>query len=278
MVTRYCRTSGAVRVKRSTSRRSAVVPRYAALSLKFVVSTTSVSPSQRPTGIAHPLPDRGRKVRPSVERDDARLVDHLRDDDDVLPASGRSDSCRCIPAAASPLGTPRTMHRTHKLKSSGLSAGPRALRAAASPLSRVCASAVDGGILPSGGSITRDVRRVGTTFVPRSNQNSLYAPATSASALPPRRSRLAVSSVRRSKSAASCAVRNSLPARSAGRSNGVIVAVDQMPCRSGMSPRRARRLGERAARLREARHHERQQNALFHRVHLSVSRGPFYAP
>ena len=51
--------------------------------MKFVVSTTSVSPSQWPR--ASPiLLDGGADVRPAVERDDARVVHHLVADDDFV--------------------------------------------------------------------------------------------------------------------------------------------------------------------------------------------------
>ena len=74
----------------------------------------------------------------------------------------------------------------------------------------------------------RDVRPVD---FPRSHQNALYAAVTSASGVAPRRSpRVAASSLA---SATSVSVRNSLLASASGRSSGVIVANDQMPCRSG---------------------------------------------
>src|SRR2546427_254039 len=52
-----------------------------------------------------------------------------------------------------------------------------------------------GGIRPSGGSTTKDVRRVLITFVPRSYHASLYARPTSAAAPPSRRSALLRSTV-----------------------------------------------------------------------------------
>ena len=110
------------------------------------------------------------------------------------------------------LGAPRVMQRSQRFRSSGLSAG-RSLRAAAAACSRFWASAVSGGMCPSGGSTTSDVRRVATTLVPLSHQKSLYARATSASPPPSRRSRLVRASVCRSNSAASCSEKNPLPAR-----------------------------------------------------------------
>ena len=55
-------------------------------------------------------------------------------------------------------GSPREMHRSYRLRSSGASAGPRtrltAAAAAARAAARCCPSGVIGGILPSGGSTT----------------------------------------------------------------------------------------------------------------------------
>src|SRR5207245_6644386 len=96
-----------------------------------------------------------------------------------------------------------------------------------------CAAGVSDGTLPSGGSTTSDVRLVGTTLVPRSNQNSLYAPPRSAAAFVPRRSRLPSCTTFFSNSAASFSVKYSFPANSRGRSKGVIVAFDHIPWRSG---------------------------------------------
>src|SRR5712671_120771 len=80
----------------------------------------------------------------------------------------------------------------------------------------------------------KDVLRVGTTFVPRSHQKSLYARPTSAAAVPSRRSALLFATVTFSYSAASAGVKNSFPAKLAGRSNGVSVTFVQTPCRSGL--------------------------------------------
>ena len=72
------------------------------------------------------------------------------------------------------------------------------------------------------------------TVVPRSHQNSLYAPPTSASRLlVSRLSRLFRSIVRLAKAAASASVRSSLPANSAGRSSAVSVEKLQVPDKSG---------------------------------------------
>src|SRR5437899_12830929 len=72
------------------------------------------------------------------------------------------------------MGGPAVGHiiqRTGRARSSGPSGGRFALSARAA--AAFCASGVKGGTFPSGGSTTSDVRLVGTTFVPRSNQNSL---------------------------------------------------------------------------------------------------------
>jgi hypothetical protein len=90
---------------------------------------------------------------------------------------------------------------------------------------------VRAGILPVGGSTMSDVRRP-PTRVPRSHQKSLYAPVTSCAAVWPRASSVAAARARRSTSAISDSVRNSL-ATFAGRSSGVTVPLDQTPCRSG---------------------------------------------
>ena len=47
------------------------------LSVRFVVSTTSSSPSQRRARVAEVLADALVDVRPAVRVDDARVVDHL---------------------------------------------------------------------------------------------------------------------------------------------------------------------------------------------------------
>ena len=107
-------------------------------------------------------------------------------------------------------------------------------RAPLGPSALVCPSGVSGGTRPSGGSTTRDVCRVVTTFVPRSHQKSLYARARSTSVpAPSRRSWLFVVRFVFSSSAASSSVSTCFPASALGRSNGVIVAIDHTPCRSG---------------------------------------------
>ena len=124
--------------------------------------------------------------------------------------------------------------------------GPVFRRASASASRRACAASVNGGIRPSGGSVTSDVRLVETADVPRSNQKLLYdpgAPSTPRSTLPVgsasvrRAGRASSSALRsraaRSRAAASSAVRNAWSARSSGRSIGVMVRKSQTPCRSG---------------------------------------------
>src|SRR5215510_13708095 len=96
--------------------------------------------------------------------------------------------------------------------------------------------------------MTNEVRRVFTTFVPLSHQKSLYARDTSDSAEPSRRSLLLRSTTSFSYAAASCSVKNSLPARFAGRSIGVTVAKLQVPCKSGF-PSGVRRVACAAAGL-----------------------------
>ena len=104
---------------------------------------------------------------------------------------------------------------------------------------RRSASGVSRGNRPFGGSKTSDVRRVGTTVVPRSSQKLLYAPT-----FPPAGSgssrtvlgafaRALPSTTRCSMMAASSSVKNSLSARASGRSSGVTVELFQMPPMSG---------------------------------------------
>jgi hypothetical protein len=66
---------------------------------------------------------------------------------------------------------PDKRHRTAGARSSGPSGGRLAMAARAA--AAFWAAGVSGGTRPSGGSTTSEVRRVGTTLVPRSNQNSL---------------------------------------------------------------------------------------------------------
>jgi len=94
------------------------------------------------------------------------------------------------------------------------------------------ASSVSGGTWPSGGSITSDVRVV-VILVPRSHQKSLYARSTSARVPLARSSSPLVSRARFSSSATSSGVKNSRFPTLAGRSNGVIVRLEYVPCRSG---------------------------------------------
>ena len=77
------------------------------------------------------------------------------------------------------------------------------------------------------------MRKFEATAVARSKKASLYAPATSSSAVAPRLSRFELSTSFLANAAASSLVKNSLPANSAGRSNGVSVALVHTPCRSG---------------------------------------------
>src|SRR4030095_8763185 len=87
-VNRYMSALSSIRVKRSISCRFLSInpgnPNVAVpLSVRFFVSTTSVSPSQRPR--ESPVQDRSRapQMRAAVKGDDARVVHHLVDDHDV---------------------------------------------------------------------------------------------------------------------------------------------------------------------------------------------------
>ena len=83
MVASYCRVLAETRVKRSTRCRSFDTPMKAVLGEKFVVSTTSVSPSQWPRESPIHCRIAVRHVRAAVHRDDAGLVDGLHQEDDV---------------------------------------------------------------------------------------------------------------------------------------------------------------------------------------------------
>ena len=74
----------------------------------------------------------------------------------------------------------------------------------------------------------RDVRPMD---FPRSYQYALYARARSASGVPSRRSALVSASS--FSASTSAALNSSVPPFSAGRSSGVMVAYDHLPCRSG---------------------------------------------
>ena len=94
-------------------------------------------------------------------------------------------------------------------------------------------SGVNAGTRPSGGSTTSDVWRVETTFVPRSHQKSLCERdvGIGASTVP------AILILGLQKLLFRCSGfllgHCVLSSSAAGRSNGVIVAIDQMPWRSG---------------------------------------------
>ena len=83
-VTWYSIVSRFVRANRSISRSPGDDPRV--LALRFVVSTTSVDPSQWPRATAHVRADRRRQrrtpLRRRIDRDDARIVDQLVGDGD----------------------------------------------------------------------------------------------------------------------------------------------------------------------------------------------------
>src|SRR5262245_59317098 len=113
------------------------------------------------------------------------------------------------------------MQRSHRLMYSHESALCARLK-----FRRASASGVNG-TLPSGGSITSEVRIVFTTDVPESNQIALYVPGSPSEGGASERACVA------SHCAASSFVRNALSLNCAGRSNGVSVGLVQMPCRSG---------------------------------------------
>ena len=81
-VNSYWSRSGLTRVKRSTRCRFSWAPRKLLFGEKFVVSTTSVSPSQCPRESPSQLLNPAARMRPAVERDDARVVDRLHAEHD----------------------------------------------------------------------------------------------------------------------------------------------------------------------------------------------------
>ena len=82
-VNRYSSVLASIRVNRSTTCSCSVEPRNRVLSVKFVVSTTSVSPSQRPTeSPIHLRTFAGRCC--CVHPDDPRVVIHLVEDHDAV--------------------------------------------------------------------------------------------------------------------------------------------------------------------------------------------------
>src|SRR5262249_2292566 len=125
---------------------------------------------------------------------------------------------------------PREMQRVKRLRSSyesGESAGPRLLRSTRSASRRLCASAVNGGIRPSSGSMISDVR---FNAFPVSLQNALYVPVSPALGAWSKLCRLA-SSIVSASSSDSVSRAASLP--SSGRCSGVDVWLFHCPCRSG---------------------------------------------
>src|SRR4029453_6444041 len=122
--------------------------------------------------------------------------------------------------------TPRVMHRSYKVKSSGPSCGPfphvpRTMRL-------LCASAVSGGIFPSDGSTMSEVMR--NVVSPR---HALSRPDVFG--LDAARAFWRVFSSRATRSAYSASVRNARPANCSGRSRGTpcTLSLVQDPWRSG---------------------------------------------
>ena len=153
--------------------RFSVEPRNRVLSVKFVVSTTSVSPSQRPIESPIHLRIVGGSVL-AVHPDDARVVDHLGEDHAPYPASARSGAGCCRSSSAAPAGPTSSRTRSGSARRAAGAPGRRRRRPPSKPGSssradcprsaarcaRTAARAagVSCGTRPSGGSMTIDAR------------------------------------------------------------------------------------------------------------------------
>ena len=169
----YSSVSGSRSVKRSINFMLAVDPLHRRSSLKLVVSITSVSPSQRPRA----SPDHCRKLvvqlRTSIEGDDARRVDHLGHQRHVIP--GLNDlHVLVVPAGGE-------WRAGIEPEDAAIGGAPVFIRVSGM-LFEICPSFLGpllGGrrqrqaLRPFGGSMTSDVRRVATGFVPPSSQKLL---------------------------------------------------------------------------------------------------------
>ena len=138
-------------------------------------------------------------------------------------------------------GIPGVTQRARVLRSSG-PAGSRSRAAIAASLAT--AAGIRVGSFPSGGSTICDVRlsnsrstmKLELRFAPRLRKASTSARAARYRASPMARSAsfsVKIRFARRDSSATSSSVRNCLPSRACGRSNGVALVFNQTPCRSG---------------------------------------------
>src|SRR5436190_505821 len=185
--------SGDTRVKRSTKRTVSPGPRWlppgipngrrlgitgppSCWLLIWVVSTTSVFPSQRP----REMPSHDRTLSAGRERPSSgTMIGSLElSVATMIPAyPGAWMICRM---ESFPSWKKRTnavsRHRSLRLRSSHPSASPRPRLAASLASSRLTASGVNGGIRPSGGSTTSEVRFQGVIRRgPPSTQKRLYS-------------------------------------------------------------------------------------------------------
>ena len=137
-------------------------PRNAVRSVKFVVSTTRVSPSQCPPRIPEPLADVGRHVRASIGGDDAHVVNHLLHDGHVSrTCTIWRDTCVADGLDGRPFVTPQDALLGENPRFSGPS-NSWPLLAAARAAFRCCACGSMGGTSPSGPTMI-EVRMVGAT-------------------------------------------------------------------------------------------------------------------
>ena len=157
-VNSYLSVFGSASVKRSTRRMPAVDPCHLVSSVKLVVSTTSVLPSQWPR--ASPKYCRtfdGRCGRPSRGMMRTSLFDSWIH----ITYPGICTICDSVVTPPGTLGAASTPNRQrvyHPTDCTSVPPTPQHPRAR-----RFCASGVRGGILPSGGSTMSDVRRFGRT-------------------------------------------------------------------------------------------------------------------
>src|SRR6185503_5184344 len=155
IVTSYCNTSGAMRVKRSTRWSPVDDPIMSLFAEKPIVSTTSVSPSQCPRELpSHCKIDGDRCGCPSSGITRALWIVSMT----KTTSCGDCTTSNTLLYAAVRRGTPNVMQRSLKPRLHGPSAGCARRRSAAAAR-RACASGVYGGIRPFGGSMISDVRR-----------------------------------------------------------------------------------------------------------------------
>ena len=116
--------------------------------------------------VSHPLPHGLGEVRPAVQRDDARLVDELLEDDDVAGNLEGSDSCCCTGATADAAtrvrctastgsGPHRELRRSQSRPACDTALGTDSIRAAIDDLFDTAVLVSDAGLRTGGGTTFR---------------------------------------------------------------------------------------------------------------------------